>query len=74
MLATTYSQSMLRLYLVASGLEPVMDYVTGESSPVTRKKRGMRMVSFFSSNWAARAVLRDITGDLTDGISPGHNR
>ncbi len=47
MLATTYSQCMLRLYLAASGLEPVMDYVTGEESPITRKKQAMRMVIFF---------------------------
>ncbi len=38
---------MLRLYLAASGLEPVMDYVTGEESSITRKKQAMRMVIFF---------------------------
>jgi hypothetical protein len=47
MLATTYSQCMPRLYLVPSGLEPVMDYITGERSPVTRKKRATGVVSFF---------------------------
>jgi hypothetical protein len=73
MLATTYSQCMLRLYLVASGLDLVMYYITGESSPVTRKKTSHGSGEFFSSNWAARAVLRDITGDLTDGISPAYN-
>jgi len=47
MLATTYSQCMLRLYLAASGLELVMDYVTGENNPITRKKQAMKMVIFF---------------------------
>ncbi len=47
MLATTYSQCMLRLYLATSGLEPVMDYVTGENIPITRKKTSHENGDFF---------------------------
>jgi hypothetical protein len=52
----------------------VMDYITGESSPVTRKKTSHGSGGFFSSNWAAWAVLWDMTGDSMDGISPAHNQ
>jgi len=51
-----------------------MDYKTGLSSPITEKKGNHGSCEFFPGNRAAQAALCDITGDLTDEISPTYNR
>ncbi len=65
---------LVMFFLKLLGQFTIMDYITGKSSPVTRKKNEpQEWWVFCPSNWAAQAMLRDITSDWTDEISLAHN-